>query len=358
MDMNPTADLRRRFPRAIALPTLLFGLLAVIFFGLIVHLLSVLDQIEDADRLVTRARRVSELLEESKDERTTRPASDLLGFPRIAASLDELSRIVEDDPDQSARLAVLRKRIEPSGESTGGADATSSGGGEGAPGGPDAARSVKGHMVDFLVAVERRRDLRSRSVRDRSWNALSACSGVAISLGLILAYASRRQVGSLCGTFDEALDRLQSQVDRQEREQLGLLAEAMKYYAIFNLDAEGRIATWSVDAERILGYRSDDVLARRHMLFYCEEDVRRDVPQNDLIWAGRDGRSEDDRWLIRKDGFRFKARVALVAIRDSEGGLCGFTQVVHEVDATPEGEDTEGAEIGRGSKRKKVNARI
>ena len=92
------------------------------------------------------------------------------------------------------------------------------------------------------------------------------------------------------------------------------MSEAMKYYAIFTLDAEGRISSWNQDSERILGYRPNDVLARNHSCLFEDDDIRRDMPQKSLSWAVQDGRAEDIRWISRKDGFRFRARVAIVAI--------------------------------------------
>ena len=158
---------------------------------------------------------------------------------------------------------------------------------------------------------------------------LPGCSGGVTALVAILACSSGRRMLRLSATFDD----LQTLSDRQDRERLGLLAEAMHYYAIFTLDAEGRISSWNLDAERILGYRPDDVLNRSVACLYSDEEVRRDVPQKNLSWATGDGRVEDVRWIRRKDGFRFEARVAIVAIRDADAALCGFTYVIHEVEA-------------------------
>ncbi len=155
--------------------------------------------------------------------------------------------------------------------------------------------------------------------------------GLSLSLSLIAAFMTWCQLRKLSLAYDTALENLQAQTERRERDQLGQIAEAMQYYAIVLLDAQGLVASWDHDAERILGYRPDDVLARSLALFYEEEDVKQGKPQHDLKEAATEGRSDDERWMVRKDGYRFKASVAIIAIRDPEGGLCGFTEVIREV---------------------------
>lgn len=190
-------------------------------------------------------------------------------------------------------------------------------------------------MTAFLDAERADRDRLSDATQSRSWSVLAACSGSAIALGLILAYSSQRRLVRLCRSFEAAIEVLEAKSDRQERENLSLLSEAMKYYAIFTLDADGLITSWNGNAERILGYRDDDVMARRPSHFYSDEDVRRDVFFRDMEWASVEGRVEDERWLTRKDGFRFKAHVAMMSIRDANGILCGYTNVIHEVADQP-----------------------
>ena len=186
-------------------------------------------------------------------------------------------------------------------------------------------------VVHLLLEIDRRNQVGhlSSAASSRSWSILAVSSGTAIGLGVFLLFSSRRKLATLCATYETALAELQSGFDRQERENLNLLSEAMNYYAIFTLDTEGRITSWNADAERILGYRADDVLARRMTCFLSPEDGQVDRYDYDLDWASREGRMEDERWLMRKDGFRFKARFALVAIRDSDIGLIGYTTIVH-----------------------------
>src|ERR1700739_2132409 len=92
-------------------------------------------------------------------------------------------------------------------------------------------------------------------------------------------------------------------------EYLHLLIEAVVDYAIFALDPQGRVATWNPGAERIKGYRADEIIGRHFSVFYPQEDVDRNLPQHELEIVRKEGRYEDEGWRVRKDGSRFWANV-------------------------------------------------
>jgi PAS domain S-box-containing protein len=112
---------------------------------------------------------------------------------------------------------------------------------------------------------------------------------------------------------------------------LRLLVESVKDYAIFLLDPTGHVMTWNVGAERLKGYRADEVLGKHFSVFYPEEKVREGWPDEELRRAARDGRFEDEGWRIRKDGSRFLANVVITALFDREGTLRGFGKVTRDV---------------------------
>src|SRR3954451_9643104 len=102
-------------------------------------------------------------------------------------------------------------------------------------------------------------------------------------------------------------------------------------YAIFVLDPEGRVATWNSGAERIKGYRADEIIGQSLVRFYPPEDVVAGKPQRLLAEATAEGRVEDEGWRVRKDGGRFWADVVISAIRDDSGRLTGFTKVTRDL---------------------------
>jgi PAS domain S-box-containing protein len=343
--MESAVNFRKWILPAIVVPLLLSCILWAVLLGQGVHLLSELDRVGQSDRLIARVHATSRSL---TDRETARLGCRVEGSPdllrayreadvRLGGDLDELARLVSGDPERSGRLARLRGPSGPRSRDAGEVIGLRVGspGGAREPGGDTEGRrrddEMRDSLADFLAAEEGLRDRRTDATRSRSWAILSAGTGTAVFLGSILAFSSRRLVRR-CGAAEAERVELQSRFDRQERENLSLLSEAMKYYAIFRLDPEGRIASWNEDAERILGYRAEEVLARRPFRFYTPEDVKTDVFYRELEWAGSEGRVEQERWVIRKGGFRFKARVATVAIREANGDLSGYTFVVHEIE--------------------------
>ncbi len=110
-----------------------------------------------------------------------------------------------------------------------------------------------------------------------------------------------------------------------------LLVEAVQDYAIFILDPEGNVSSWNVGAERIKGYKAEEIMGRHFSCFYPDEDVRDGKPARELVAAASEGRFEDEGWRIRKDGSRFWANVIITAMRDESGKLLGFAKITRDV---------------------------
>jgi PAS domain S-box-containing protein len=110
-----------------------------------------------------------------------------------------------------------------------------------------------------------------------------------------------------------------------------LLVESVQDYAIFMLDTEGFVATWNRGAEKIKGYKAEEIIGRHFSTFYPEADVAADKPGNELVQAERDGRIEDEGWRVRKDGTLFWANVVITALRDERGRLRGFAKVTRDL---------------------------
>lgn len=110
-----------------------------------------------------------------------------------------------------------------------------------------------------------------------------------------------------------------------------LLIESVRDYAIFVLDADGRVATWNIGAERLKGYKPSEIIGRHFSTFYGEEDLKSRKPWKELEVAIAEGRVEDEGWRIRKDGTRFWANVIITALRDESGNLIGFAKVTRDL---------------------------
>ncbi len=114
-------------------------------------------------------------------------------------------------------------------------------------------------------------------------------------------------------------------------ERFRLLVNSVQDYAIFMLDAEGIVATWNSGAERIKGYKAEEIIGRHFSLFRTPEEARSGVCERELAVAARDGKLEEEGWRLRKDGSRFWANVVLTAIRGRDGELIGFAKVTRDL---------------------------
>jgi PAS domain S-box-containing protein len=110
-----------------------------------------------------------------------------------------------------------------------------------------------------------------------------------------------------------------------------LLVESVQDYAIFALDRDGRILTWSAGAARLKGYARTEVVGRHFSIFYTPEDAKAGRPERELEVATGAGRVEDEGWRVRKDGTRFWASVVITALRDELGSLVGFAKVTRDL---------------------------
>jgi formate hydrogenlyase transcriptional activator len=117
---------------------------------------------------------------------------------------------------------------------------------------------------------------------------------------------------------------------QQSEERFRLLVDGAKDYAIFMLDPDGRVTSWNPGAERIKGYRAEEIIGRNFSQFYTQEDAETGRPADLLKIAAAEGRTENEGWRVRKDGSRFWANVIITALRDEKGQLRSFSKVVRD----------------------------
>jgi PAS domain S-box-containing protein len=138
----------------------------------------------------------------------------------------------------------------------------------------------------------------------------------------------------------EINERKQAEEARRESEaRLHLLVEGVKDYAIFMLDPQGNVLSWNSGAEKIKGYRADEIIGRHFSCFYTKEEAERGWPGQLLAKATVEGKVADEGWRVRGGGSRFWANVAITALRDEKGQLKGFSNVTRDLTERKQAED-------------------
>jgi len=117
-------------------------------------------------------------------------------------------------------------------------------------------------------------------------------------------------------------------------EQFRLLVEGIRDYAIVMLDPSGRVMSWNAGAERMIGYRADEIVGQHCSKFYSPDDIARGWPEHELQVTRAEGRFEDAGWRIRKDGSSFWAKVISTALYSQDGPdgqLLGYARIIQDM---------------------------
>jgi PAS domain S-box-containing protein len=117
----------------------------------------------------------------------------------------------------------------------------------------------------------------------------------------------------------------------QQENLFRLLVSTVRDYALFVLDPLGHIATWNAGAERIKGYRADEVIGRHFSIFYQEAEASSGKCERELDIATREGSFQEEGWRVRKDRTLFWAHVIITALRNDSGELVGFAKVTRDL---------------------------
>ena len=124
------------------------------------------------------------------------------------------------------------------------------------------------------------------------------------------------------------LDRVSGSLS--EGEQFRRLVEGVTDYAIYMLDPQGHVSSWNTGAERIKGYRPEEIIGRSFSTFYTEADRLNGEPERALGIAAAEGRFEREAMRVRKDGSQFWAHVIIDAIYE-DGELVGFAKITRDI---------------------------
>jgi PAS domain S-box-containing protein len=111
-------------------------------------------------------------------------------------------------------------------------------------------------------------------------------------------------------------------------EMFELLVESATDFAIFAVDRDGLVATWNAGAERLTGYRADEIVGRSSDLIFTPQDRAAGAPEKERRVAATAGKARDERWHLRKDGSQFWGSGLLMPLSH---GAPGFMKVLRDL---------------------------
>jgi len=132
--------------------------------------------------------------------------------------------------------------------------------------------------------------------------------------------------------FRDMTDVRRAEAALQEtRTSFRLMVQRVKDYAVFMLDPEGRVSSWNEGAERIKGYKAEEIVGQHFRRLYLPEDAKAGRPELNLQKARLCGAITDEWWRCRKDGKIFWASVTITAMYDSDGKLRGYAKILKDL---------------------------
>ena len=167
---------------------------------------------------------------------------------------------------------------------------------------------------------------------------LEASAFLLIALGIILLSRGLHQTRVRMALTEGRAARKAAETAIIAQE-LNLLIDGAQGYAIYLLDAEGKVSIWNHGAHRLIGWPSDEVMGQDAAIFYPADAIAAGTPAADLAHAAREGRFVTEEWLVHKNGAEFLAEVSITALHNPDDSLRGFATVVSDITRRRAAED-------------------
>lgn len=148
---------------------------------------------------------------------------------------------------------------------------------------------------------------------------------------------SERKFRELAASFEKKAQERTSDLQRKNEELIKSeeryhkMVDEVEDYAIILLDKNGIIQNWNRGAEKIKGYKENEIVGKSFQQFYFAEDRQKDLPNQLLELARKKGKALHEGWRMRKDGSRFWGSTVLTALHDDQGNVIGFSKVTRDL---------------------------
>ncbi len=121
------------------------------------------------------------------------------------------------------------------------------------------------------------------------------------------------------------------ELQREIEENLRLIFESINDYGIILLDINGLIKNWNSGAEKLTGYKQDEISGKHISTIFTQEDQEKDFPNMELSQALTLEKYEAEGWRLKKDGSRFWTLSIINVLKDKRGNTTGFIKIIKDM---------------------------
>ena len=136
--------------------------------------------------------------------------------------------------------------------------------------------------------------------------------------------------------LERAVERL-----RESEQRFQLFVSGVRDYAVYMLDANGRVSSWNAGAARVKGWDEQDIVGQSYEVFFTPDDRAAGLPARLLDEAAREGSHKTTGWRVRKDGTRFWVEGSLTVLRGEDGQIRGFAKITRDLTERVRAEENE-----------------
>ena len=142
--------------------------------------------------------------------------------------------------------------------------------------------------------------------------------------------ASRRMKGRYSSRLSDETSGGRYKSFRTVPEYYRLAVESLKEYALITMDKDLIIGGWSGPAVTMFGYTESEIVGKSISVLFTPEDRDLGIDESEFAKALKNGREDDERWHMRKDGKRIWCYGISFPLLDEKEQVRGFVKLIRD----------------------------